>query len=63
MIADKILPFQSEGEGSVSKTELHTLTEDEQTLLKSGIMSLHENRLISPVVASWLIQTLGLSNV
>jgi len=50
-------------EDSVSITGLRELTEDEQTLLKLGIMSLHENRLISPVVASWLIQTLGLSNV
>lgn len=55
MKADKILPLQP-------SVELHELTEDEQTLLKTGIMSLHENRLISPIAASWLIQSLGLSN-
>jgi len=53
MIADKFTPLM----------ELRELTEDEQTLLKIGIMSLHENRLISPIAASWLIQSLELSNV
>jgi len=53
MIADKILPLM----------ELRELTEDEQALLKLGIMSLYENRLISSVAASWLIQSLELSNV
>jgi len=52
MIADKITPL----------IELRELTKDEQALLKIGIMSLYENRLISQIAASWLIQTLGLSN-
>jgi len=42
--------------------ELRELTENEQTLLKVGIMSLYENRLISQIAAAWLIQTLGLSD-
>lgn len=43
--------------------ELRELTDDEKTLLKLGIMSLYENTLISSSVASWLIQSLGLSDV
>ena len=42
--------------------ELRELTTDEKTLLKLGILSLHENGLISRIAASWLIQILDLVN-
>jgi len=43
--------------------ELRDLTTDEKALLKIGIMSLYENRLISQIAATWLIQALDLVNV
>jgi len=42
--------------------EMRKLTTNEKITLKLGIMSLWENKLISQITASWLIQSLGLSD-